>query len=125
MVQSLKIFLWRCLAVTALALGFIGVFVPVMPTVPFILLSAWAASKGWPRLEAWLLCHPLFGKSICEWRERKAVSRRAKYFAGSGMLFSAILLQFLPLPEWGLWARWGVPLIFVCIFTWLWHRPEH
>lgn len=125
MVQPFKTFLWRSLAVTALALGFIGAFVPVMPTVPFILLSAWAASKGWPRLEAWLLCHPVFGKSICEWRERKAVSRQAKYFAGSGMLFSAILLQFLPLPEWGEWARWGVPLIFVCVFTWLWRRPEH
>lgn len=124
MVQPFKIFLWRSLAVLALMLGFIGVFLPVMPTVPFILLSAWAASKGWPRLEAWLLCHPVFGKSICEWREKKAVSRRAKFFAGSGMLFSAILLQFIPLPVWAEAARWCAPLVFVCVFIWLWRRPE-
>jgi len=125
MVQPLKILLWRCLAVASLLLGFIGAFVPVMPTVPFVLLSAWAASRGWPRLEAWLLTHPVFGKSICEWRTRGAISRRAKYCAGSGMLGSAILLQFLPLPAWGLWARWAVPLILVCVFVWLWRRPEH
>jgi uncharacterized protein len=125
MVKPLKTALWRCLAVVALALGLIGAFLPVMPTVPFVLLSAWAASKGWPRLEAWLLDHPLFGKSIREWRERGAVSRRAKYFAGGGMLLSAILLQFIPLPNWGLWVRWVTPLIFVCVCVWLWRRPEH
>jgi uncharacterized membrane protein YbaN (DUF454 family) len=125
MVQRFKILLWRCLAVVALLLGLIGAFLPVMPTVPFVLLSAWAASRGWPRLEAWLLDHPVFGKSIREWRERGAVSRRAKYFAGGGMLASAILLQFIPLPPWGLWARWVTPLIFICIFSWLWRRPEH
>ena len=125
MLPYVKTLLWRCLAVISLLCGFIGAFVPVMPTVPFILLSAWAASKGWPRLEAWLLCHPVFGKSICEWRERGAVSRRAKYFAGSGMLISTILLQFLPLPEWGQSMRWLAPLIFLCVFVWLWRRPEH
>ena len=125
MVQSLKILLWRCLAVTSLLLGFIGAFMPVVPTVPFVLLAAWAASKGWPRLEAWLLCHPVFGKSICEWRERGAVSRRAKLFAGSGMLISAVLLQLLPLPAWGESIRWLAPLIFGCVFIWLWRRPEH
>lgn len=125
MLPSVKTLLWRSLAIISLLFGFVGAFVPIVPTVPFVLLSAWAASKGWPRLEAWLLCHPVFGKSICEWRERGAVSRRAKYFAGSGMFFSAVFLQFLPLPEWGQSARWVVPLIFVCVFAWLWRRPEH
>lgn len=125
MLPSVKILLWRSLAVVSLLCGFVGAFVPIVPTVPFILLSAWAASKGWPRLEAWLLCHPVFGKSICEWRERGAVSRRAKLFAGSGMFFSAVILQFLPLPAWGQSARWIVPLIFICVFVWLWRRPEH
>lgn len=125
MVQPFKIVLWRCLAVAALLLGFIGAFVPVMPTVPFILLAAWAASKGWPRLEAWLLAHTHFGPPIHAWRKHGAVPRRAKYFAGGGMLCSAIMLQFIPLPAWGEWARWGVPLIFICVFAWLWCRPEH
>ncbi len=57
MVQTLKTLLWRCLAVTALLLALIGVFLPVMPTVPFLLLAAWAASKGWPQLEIWLVDH--------------------------------------------------------------------
>ena len=99
-----------------------------MPTVPFVLLSAWAASKGWPRLEAWLLEHTVFGPPIRNWREHGAVSRRAKYFASAAMGLSAISLQFLPLaqflPAWGHWLRWLVPLIFICVLLWLWRRPE-
>lgn len=122
--QPLKILFWRSLAVIALLLGMIGVFLPIMPTVPFVLLAAWAASKGWPRLEVWLLDHPAFGQSIRNWRENGAVTRRAKWFASGAMLSSAVTLQYLPLPDWGHWVRWGVPMLFVCVAAWLWQRPE-
>jgi hypothetical protein len=124
MVQTLKTLLWRCLAVTALLLALIGVFLPVMPTVPFVLLAAWAASKGWPQLETWLLEHERFGPHIRAWRQHGAVTRRGKRLATCAMIFSAILMQLIPLPDWGLWARWAVPLIFACVLIWLWRRPE-
>ena len=125
MPPSLKTVFWRCLAALFLLLGIIGVFLPVMPTVPFVLVAAWAASKGWPELECWLLNHPQFGHSIREWRSRGAVSRRAKWCATLGMAGSAVLLQFIPLPHWASWARWWVPVIFVVVLVWLWRRPEH
>ena len=56
--------LWALLAWTSLLLGIIGVLLPVMPTVPFILLSAFAAARGSQRLRAWLLRHPQFGRFI-------------------------------------------------------------
>ena len=52
-----------------------------LPTVPFVLLAAWAAGKGWPELEQWLLHHPRYGGSIRAWRQHGAVSRRAKWLA--------------------------------------------
>jgi uncharacterized protein len=42
---------WRALALLSLALGGIGVVLPGLPTVPFVLLSAFAAGKGWPKFE--------------------------------------------------------------------------
>ncbi|HPU51492.1 MAG TPA: DUF454 family protein, partial [Burkholderiaceae bacterium] len=47
--------LWRLLALLCVVLGLIGVILPGLPTVPFLLVAAWAGGRGWPRLEAWLL----------------------------------------------------------------------
>ena len=58
MTRHLITLLWRTLALAALALGLLGVFVPGLPTVPFLLVAAWAGSRGWTWLEQWLLNHP-------------------------------------------------------------------
>ena len=70
--------LWRLLALLCLALGAVGVFLPVMPTVPFLLLAAAAASRGWPWLDERLLGHEVYGPLIHRWRARRAIPRRAK-----------------------------------------------
>jgi uncharacterized membrane protein YbaN (DUF454 family) len=114
--------LWRTLAVLALALGAIGVVLPLVPTVPFLLLAAWAAGRGWPRMEAWLLAHPHFGPHIRRWRERGAVPRRAKIVAIALMTISAIAMWTSRMPAW---ASGPVSLLLVCVALWLWRRPEH
>jgi uncharacterized membrane protein YbaN (DUF454 family) len=76
-----QILLWRLLALISLALGAVGVVLPVLPTVPFLLLAAWAASRGWPRLEALQHAHSTNGPAIRRWRARGAVSPRAKRIA--------------------------------------------
>lgn len=113
--------LWRLLAALALLLGLIGIVVPGLPTVPFLLVSAWAGGKGWPALEAWLLAHPRHGPVIRRWREHGAVPRRAKWAASLMMLLSAAVLWLSPLP---LAARLGIPLFMACVAAWLWRRPE-
>lgn len=113
--------LWRLLAVICVALGIIGAFLPVMPTVVFLLVAAWAAGKGWPQLEVWLLTHPRHGASIRAWRERGAVPRRAKWLASLMMGLSSVALVASPL---ALWWRIGLPLGMGCIALWLWTRPE-
>ena len=120
--RILTILLWRALTVLAFVLGVIGAFLPIMPTVPFLLLSAWAASKGWPQFEQWLLTHRLFGPSISRWRAHGAVSRGTKWLASVMMLGSALLLQaFTGIP---LAVRIAVPLLLLAVAIWLWLRPE-
>ena len=114
--------LWRLLALAAFALGVVGAFLPVLPTVPFLLLAAWAAGKGWPAFEAWLLRHPRFGPPVRRWRTHGAVSRKAKWLATATMTLSVIALQFMG--EVAPWVRVAVPLFLLAMGVWLWRRPE-
>lgn len=113
--------LWRALAVVSLALGFVGMFLPVLPTVPFVLLAAWAGGHGWPALERWLLAHPTLGPPVHRWREHGAVPRRAKWLATVTMSASALVLALSGAP---LAVKLGVPLVMAAVATWLWLRPE-
>lgn len=113
--------LWSLLALVFLALALLGVVLPLLPTVPFLLLAAWCGGRGWPALEAWLLGHPLYGPPIREWRRGGVVSRRAKWAASIAMATSAVAMQFAPLP-WA--ARIAGPLLMLATAIWLWRRPE-
>jgi uncharacterized membrane protein YbaN (DUF454 family) len=113
--------LWRALALLSLALGVIGIFLPGLPTVPFLLLAAWAGSHGWVALEQWLLNHPRHGPGIRRWRERGAVPRRAKWASTVMMTISAAIMLAMAIP---LWAKIAAPLLMAGVAVWLWRRPE-
>jgi uncharacterized membrane protein YbaN (DUF454 family) len=113
--------LWRVLALVLLGVGLIGVFVPVLPTVPFLIAAAWAAGEGWSALETWLVSHRRFGPSIRSWRERGAVSRRVKYWTTVTMASSGVLLLLAPMAGW---LRYGTLLLLSAVLAWLWLRPE-
>jgi hypothetical protein len=113
--------LWRALAILFITLGVIGLFLPILPTVPFLLGAAWAGGRGWPALETWLLDHPRYGGSIRDWREKGAVPRRAKWIATVMMSCSAAMLQFTAAP---MAVKLGVPLVMAAVAAWLWMRPD-
>jgi uncharacterized protein len=119
--RTLKLLFWRALALACVGLGLIGVVVPGLPTVPFLLLAAWAASRGWPALERWLLEHPKHGPTVRQWRERGAVPRRAKWLSSSMMVASAAIMWVIGVPVWAL-ALAVVTMTAVAV--WLWRRPE-
>jgi uncharacterized membrane protein YbaN (DUF454 family) len=117
----LRLFFWRFLASLSLILGFIGLLLPGLPTVPFVLVSAWSAGKGWPGLESWLLAHPGFGPPLRRWREHGAVPRKAKYLASLMMLLSVFILQ---LSAASFWLKLLLPVLLCAVAIWLWRRPE-
>ncbi|WP_036149074.1 YbaN family protein [Lysobacter antibioticus] len=112
---------WKLLAYASLALGVIGIVVPGLPTVPFVLLSAFAAGRGSERLHAWLLGHRQFGPIIRDWEKHGAVSRRSKWLAVSMMSVCAAIM-FLTSPK--LWMAMTGTAIMTVVAIWLWRRPE-
>ncbi|MEN3950703.1 YbaN family protein [Iodidimonas sp. SYSU 1G8] len=64
-----------------LALGAIGAFLPVLPTVPFLLITAWAWSKSSKRLHRWLYSNPTYGPYLIAWHKYGVIPRRAKIMA--------------------------------------------
>ncbi len=112
---------WWLLAYASLGLGLIGIFLPGLPTVPFVLLSAFAAARGSNRLHAWLLAHRQFGPMIRDWQRHGAVSRRAKRLAIAMMAISALLmLVFIP----NRWLALPGIVVMAVVGVWLWRRPE-
>ena len=105
---------------TALALGTIGIFLPLLPTVPLMILAAFCFAKSSPALEARLLNDPRFGSHIAAWRTKGAVSRKGKWAATAAFGFSSFLgLVTMAMP----WALLPAGVAAVC-GTWLWRRPE-
>ncbi|MEM9354902.1 MAG: YbaN family protein [Pseudomonadota bacterium] len=70
--------LWRSAGGLSLALGIIGIFLPLLPTTPFLLLAAYCFQRSSPRLHRWLMEHRTFGPMIKDWQEHGAISRSAK-----------------------------------------------
>ncbi|MEM7749383.1 MAG: YbaN family protein [Pseudomonadota bacterium] len=71
-------YLWQCAGGLSLALGVLGIFLPLLPTTPFLLLAAYCFQRSSPRLHRWLMEHPTFGPMIKDWQEHGAISRSAK-----------------------------------------------
>ncbi len=75
----------------ALSLGVIGIALPVLPTVPFVLLAAYFFSRGSTRYHRWIHSHRYFGPMVMQWEKHGCISTRAKIHATILILLSISL----------------------------------
>ena len=112
--------LWTGAGLAFVAIGAVGAFLPLLPTVPFLLLTAFCFAKGNPAWEQRLLDHPKYGPALRQWRERRAISRRAKK--------AALLAMAISVGITALTAGWPWVLIPAAVMaisgTWIWTRAE-
>ena len=71
-------YVWAVLGLFCVGLALIGVFLPLLPTVPFLLLASFFFARSSERLHSWILSHPTFGPMIDDWNSRGAIRPRAK-----------------------------------------------
>lgn len=113
--------LWFALGWASLALGFIGAFLPLLPTTPFVLLAAFCFARSSPRLHSWLAHHPTFGPMTEAWARHGAIPRGAKRLAVAMMAGAFALSLALRLPVWVL-ATQAICLIGAGAYVWT--RPD-
>jgi len=109
------------LAYTATAFGIAGVFLPILPATPFLLVAVWAAPKGSQRVHDWIYDQPQFARLINDWHDQGAVPLSAKWLASAMMLASWSFLVWREY-HWGLVL--GMSLFFMSIGIFLWTRPN-
>ncbi len=86
----------------ALGLGVVGVVVPVLPTVPFVLLAAACFLRSSPRWHGWLVTHPVFGRHIADYLAGRGLRPRAKILALATLWTSVLLSVTLFVPVFAL-----------------------
>ena len=104
---------------TSLAIGFVGIFVPLLPTTPFVLLAAVCYSRGSERFHTWLHAHPRFGPMIHSWREHRAIGGRAKMAAVAMVVLSVTFSVVRLDPPWDYFAL----LVGVSVLGFILTRP--
>lgn len=73
----------------SLGLGILGIPLPLLPTTPFLLLSAWCYARSSERFYVWLINHRVFGRHISNYREHRGMSRQLKWYT-IGLLWLTI-----------------------------------
>ena len=101
----------------SLVLGILGIFLPMLPTTPFLLLSAAAWVKASPSLYEWLINHPVLGEYIRNFREHRAIPLRVKIISVSLVWLTIGYCIFAGVDEWW-WAQVLMTLLAVAIS---WH----
>lgn len=112
---AMKIFL-AIVGLLSLGLGVAGVFLPVVPTTPLLLLSAWCFVHSSPRLYEWLMNHPRLGVYIKNFREYRAIPLRVKVVS-VGMVWLTIGYCIVAVVDKWWWAQVLMALMATAI-TW-------
>ena len=105
----------------SLILGIIGAFLPILPTVPFILLAAYCFARGYPPLYHWLRDRSVFAHSLQDWERERAISRASKR---KSLLMMAIGFALALYAAPAVWLKIMLLLIGVSVATFIATRPE-
>ncbi len=105
-----------------LVIGVIGIAVPLLPTTPFLILTAICFSKGSDKMHTWLLNHRVFGPPINEWNSKGVIRLKYKIIATTMMSLSALFVY--PKAYIPMFGKIAFSISFVLVMLFIWTRPS-
>ena len=106
------------------SLGFAiaGIFLPVLPTTPLVLLAATCFARSYRPFHEWLIAHRVFGPLLREWHEHRSIPCRTKLFA-IGMMAGALTVSivfFIDPP----WLKAALAVFGVALGVYMYRLPS-
>jgi len=102
----------------SLALGVLGIFLPLLPTTPFLLLAAWCFSKGSEKFHSWLLQHRILGPPILDWKKNRAIKVKYKVLATLMISITCVVIYMkTTIPLMGKTAYFSF-VFMILLFIW-------
>ena len=113
--------IWAVLGLLCIALAMVGVVLPLLPTVPFLLLAAFFFARSSERLHNWLLSHPTLGPPIEDWQARGAINPKAKRIATLSIVVVFGISLAIGLKSTILLIQ---AIVLGCVLIFIWSRPN-
>ncbi|QIE41013.1 DUF454 domain-containing protein [Rhodobacteraceae bacterium SC52] len=112
---------WTLAGLISVAVGLVGIVLPLLPTVPLMILAAFCFGKSSPKLHAWLVEHPIYGPHIRDWRDRGAIRLPAKRIATVSIAAAFGLSIALGVKPTVLVIQ---AIVLLAVLTFIWSRPS-
>ena len=114
--------LFLAAGMAALGLGIAGIFLPVLPTTPLVLLAAACFARSYRPFHEWLLAHRLFGPMIHEWQAHRSLPYRTKLTAIATMAVTlGVSVVFFIEP---VWLKAALAALGLVLAVWLYRIPS-
>jgi uncharacterized membrane protein YbaN (DUF454 family) len=103
-------------------LGVVGVFVPLWPTTPFLIVAGWCFFRSSPKAYQWLRARPYLGPALVDWETKGAIAVPIKLLALTTIVFSLGLMWYMVDI---LWLRLSITLCLAAASVFILTRPSH
>ncbi|WP_166417745.1 YbaN family protein [Cochlodiniinecator piscidefendens] len=114
-------YIWLICGLISLGLGLIGAVLPLLPTVPLLLLATFFFAKSSETLHSWLINHPTFGPSIEDWNQSGAIRPKAKKMATASVAVAFVISAIVGVPNTVLIIQ---AVVLSAVLTFIWSRPS-
>jgi len=104
LITTFRLF-WLFAGLVFLVIGAIGIILPLLPTTPFLLLSAYCFTRSSPKMHRWLHEHKTFGPLISNWNQYGSIDGRSKMIAMIVIILTPLITVLIGVPWWALAAQ--------------------
>lgn len=122
MIKSIKKAFYLTIGTISLITGIIGIFLPLLPTTCFLLLTAICYERGSDKFHNWLINHPYFGPPIVDWQRNKVIRTKYKILATSMMAIGSYFIYFNPRVP--IYVVISYTIFMILILAYIWTRKS-